>query len=88
MDFYAFTLIRVGFFVLFYTIIVTSVREVTKSELLASTMHGVAILFIWSSTENELHHRPYDYGLILVCIALTFPVRRLFRKHLYARISA
>ncbi len=80
LDFYLLTIPVVNYAIFFSIIIVTSVQETTKSELLASVMNVVWILFIWSETSGALRNRPYEYILFMVCISLTIPVRILFRK--------
>ena len=70
----------VNYVIIFSVIIVTAIQETTKSELLASVMNGVWVLFIYSETSDAFRNRPYEYVLFLLCIALTIPIRIAFRN--------
>ncbi|NVK63315.1 MAG: hypothetical protein HWE22_01960 [Flavobacteriales bacterium] len=80
LEFYFLNFPVVNYTILFSIIIVTSVQETTKSELLASVMNAVWILFIISETHDAFRIRPFEYLLFVFCIAMTIPVRILFQK--------
>lgn len=84
LDFHFLQFSIVNYTILFSVIIVTSVQETTKSELLASVMNVVWILFIWDETNDAIRNRPYEYILFMLCISLTIPIRILFRKRFHA----
>lgn len=84
LGFYFLSFPVVNYTIIFSVIIVTSVQETTKSELLASVMNVVWILFIISETSDAFRNRPYEYILFVLCIAMTIPIRILFRKRFQA----
>ena len=84
LDFHFLQFSVVNYTILFSVIIVTSVQETTKSELLASVMNVVWILFIWDETNDAMRNRPYEYIIFMLCISLTIPIRILFRKRFHS----
>lgn len=79
LNFYYFTFPTLNFTILFSVIIVTSVQETTKSELLASVMNAVWILFIFKETKDAFCPSTFEFILFMFCISLTIPVRIVFR---------
>jgi len=72
----------VNYTIIFSTIIVTSIRETTKSELLTSVMHTVWILFIWSETKESFLNFPVDYIIFMLSLTLTIPIRLILQNRL------
>lgn len=69
----------INYLIIFSIIVVTSVRETSKSELLASVMHAVWILFVWSETSFYLGKMPLEYITFLLSLMLTIPIRLLIQ---------
>lgn len=84
MDFYPLMLEYLSIFVVICVISTQALQVFIKKELLVSAFHLAWIGFIVWFTQGDLIYRPYTYGLLLFCIALTFPARliihRLFSK--------
>lgn len=84
LEFYFLSFPIVNYTILASIIIVTSVQETTKSELFATVMNAVWIIFILSETSDAFRNRPYEYILFVLSIALTIPIRIFFRKRFHS----
>lgn len=70
----------INYIIIFAIIIVTSIRETTKSELLASVMHVVWILFIWSETSYYFSKMPLEHLVFMLSLILTIPIRLMVQN--------
>lgn len=77
----------INYAIVFSIIIVVSIQETTKSELLASVMHGVWILFIWSETSHYFFRQPVEYVIFILCLILTFSIRLIFQSRFQSQIE-
>ncbi|MDG1333384.1 MAG: hypothetical protein P8P74_13695 [Crocinitomicaceae bacterium] len=80
VDFFFLKFSIINYTIIFATIIVTSIRETTKSELLTSVMHAVWILLIYSETSQYFAKLPVEYIIYMLCLVLTIPVRLIFQN--------
>lgn len=84
MDFYPLMLEYLRVFVVICVLFTQVLQIIIKKELIVSVFHLTWIGFIVWFTQGDLSYRPYTYGLLLFCIALTFPIRltinRIFVK--------
>lgn len=83
IDLYFLSFPIINLSIIFSVVIVTSVQEATKSELLATVMNAVWILFIFSETEDSFRNQPFEYILFILCLAQTIPLRIDFRRHFH-----
>ena len=86
MNFYNLMVLYLWWFLAFAFIIVNTIYEIYKSELLASSIHISMFAFIVWFTYGDLQYMPYTHGLLLFCVGLTIPLRILLRKKLYILI--
>ncbi|MFK7784324.1 MAG: hypothetical protein AB8B56_04360 [Crocinitomicaceae bacterium] len=70
----------INYFVFFGVVMINAVQSTTKSELLASAMNLVLILFIWTETKYSFYFVQYDYLIFMLCLTLTLPIRLLLRR--------
>jgi len=80
MDFYGLTLYYLTWFVIICIPIITLFQEFIKNEIVISILHVTWFAFIVWMTVGDLKHRPYDYGLILICVGTTILTRLLIRR--------
>lgn len=80
MDFYALTLYHLTWFVIISIPIITIFQELIKNELVITIFHSAWFAFIVWMTFGDLQYRPYDYGLILLCVGTTIPTRIVIRR--------
>lgn len=83
MDFYGLTLYYLTWFVIICIPIITLFQEFMKNELIISILHLTWFAFIIWMTIGDLEHRPYDYGLVLLCVGSTIFTRLLIRRILH-----
>lgn len=83
IDFYPLMLFNLTWFVIICITLTNIIQELFKNEFITTLVHTSWIIFIIWFTIGNLHYRPYDYGLILLCIILTIPIRFLTRKRLH-----
>lgn len=85
MDFYPLMLEYLRVFVVICVLFTQVLQIIIKKELIVSAFHLTWIGFIVWFTQGDLSYRPYTCGLLLFCIALTFPIRltinRIFVKN-------
>ena len=86
IDFYPLMLMYLTWFVIVCITLTTFVQQFIQNELFITGLHLSWLIFIILFTIGDLKYRPYDFGLIIFCIALTLPVRIITRKYLYNRI--
>lgn len=73
----------INYLILFAVILVSSIQATTKSELLATVMNVVWILFIWKETKYAYYLFPFDYLFFMLSISLTLPIRILVQRRFY-----
>jgi hypothetical protein len=83
MDFYYLMLEYLRVFVVICVVCTNLLQLVIKREIIVSLFHASWVMFIVWFTQGDLSYRPYTYGLLLFCIALTIPTRIIVRKLLY-----
>lgn len=85
MDFYYLMLEYLRVFVVICVVCTNLLQMVIKREIFVSLFHASWILFIVWFTQGDLSYRPYTYGLVLFCIALTFPTRLTIHHFFWKR---
>lgn len=80
MDFYPLMLEYLRVFVVICVLFTQVLQMIIKKELIVSVFNLTWIGFIVWFTQGDLSYRPYTYGLLLFCIALTFPMRLTIHK--------
>ncbi len=75
MDFYYLMLKYLRVFVVICVVCTNLLQLIIKREIIVSLFHASWVWFIIWFTQGDLSYRPYTYGLLLFCIALTIPVR-------------
>lgn len=82
LEFRFFTLPYVNYVTFFGIILVTSIQETTKSELLATTMNVAWIVFLLTEVNDTLLSATPQLIAFTYAIAATIPIRILFMaKH-------
>ena len=83
MDFYYFSLYFLAFFIIICVPIITIFREFLFNEVITTIVHILWLSFIVWFSFGDLKRRPYEYGLLLICIGSTLITRLLIRKLLH-----
>jgi hypothetical protein len=83
IDFYSLTLLYLTWLVIIGIVIITIFQEFIKNEIVITITHLTWFLFIIWMTIGDLKYRPYDYGLILLCVGSTIFTRFLIRRILH-----
>lgn len=82
MDFYGYTLIFATLFLILTTVVINILNLFIENSPLILLHIAILVLFT-KSTWGDLMYRPYDYGLILICIWLSIPLRLIVNKIIY-----